>query len=210
MSTGQNGKIWTYVATDLSHTYKIGQSSNVYSRIKELAVGNPNIKLLFIIRANVESQLHEIFRDKNYFGEWFSLSNDDIKRIKLQFAKYIVTPEEDEIGKKHKLRMYDWYFHEVTAPFSVKRKIDKNTIDYYFSYVVQHRSSNCFIFVITKNISNVLDAKGNIRGGVLLGYARGIWFNNISLYTQHWGSYTQYKEFVRNSKSLYRKIRDEK
>ena len=210
MKHRQDGQIWTYIATDLSHTYKIGKSNDIEKRISDLAIGNPNLRLVFTIQADVESRLHTTFKDKNYFGEWFYLSKDDIKRIQLEYARYIISSEEDEIARKHKLWMGSSYEDEK-FPFSLRRKPKEGTVDYYFSFVVQHLSSNCFIFGLTKDITRILDVKARIRGGVLLGYARGDWYNGgVTLKTDHWGSFSDYIDFKRNSKKSYVLVKKEK
>ena len=204
MNKEQNGEIWTYIASDLSNTYKIGQSTDIKGRIRDLSIGNPTIKLNFIIRGNVESALHKTFKEKRFIGEWYRLTKDDIKRIKLEYARFLFTPKEIEIDKSCELK------YGTCNSFSIKYKIDKETIDFYFSYVMQHHSCNTFIFGVTKDIDHIVIQKGNTRGCKLLGYARGLWFNGISLSIQYWGTYSDYRKFERLSQRFYKKVQEER
>ena len=59
---------------------KIGLSNNVYSRLKDLKIGNPFIEcvgfiLLYDNLAKLESSLHRQFADLRHSGEWFIDSN---------------------------------------------------------------------------------------------------------------------------------------
>lgn len=207
LKNSQKGRMWTYVATDLSHTYKIGQSTDIESRLSDLAIGNPNIRLVFIIQADVESRLHKLFKEKNYFGEWFYLSPDDIKRIQLEYGMYIITQKEDEIAKKHRMNMGTC----MQYPLVLHRKVPFDTIDFYYSFVVQHLSSNCFIFGLTRDISRILDKKARIRGGVLLGYARGNWYKSgVTLKTDFWTGYSDYVLFKRYTGKQYHFVKEER
>ena len=207
LKNSQKGRMWTYVATDLSHTYKIGQSTDIEKRLSDLAIGNPNIRLAFVIQADVESRLHKLFKDKNYFGEWFYLSSDDVRRIQLEYGKYIITPEEDEIAKKHRMNMGTC----MQYPLVLRRKALDDTIDYYFSFVVQHLSTNLFVFGLTRDFSRVLDKKSKIRGGRLLGYARGNWFSSgVTLKTDFWGGYSDYILFKKYTGKQYHLINEER
>ena len=203
----QKGRMWTYIATDLSHTYKIGQSTDIEKRISDLAIGNPNLRLVFTIQADVESRLHKTFKDKNYFGEWFTLSKDDIKRIQLEYARYIISPEEDKIAQKHRMNMGTC----MQYPLVFRKKAYSETVDFFFSFVVQHLSSNCFVFGLTRDISTILDRKAHIRGGILLGYARGNWYKSgVTLKTDFWGGFSNYVLFKRYTGKQYRFVKEER
>lgn len=77
----------TYLAKDVeSGLYKIGKSKDVFERIKNLSVGNPNI--IFVVQCNrdVENELHQKFEMKRYKGEWFNLSDKDVADIRRIFT----------------------------------------------------------------------------------------------------------------------------
>jgi hypothetical protein len=65
--------------------YKIGYTRrDVSKRIKELKTGNGSE--MYIIDSfkskwgtKIESQLHEIFKNKKVSGEWFDLNEEDVK-----------------------------------------------------------------------------------------------------------------------------------
>ena len=66
--------------------YKIGITSNIKKRIKQLQTGNSNrLQLVCYIKNdnvyNLEKELHNHFKDKLVFGEWYNLNLDDIEYI---------------------------------------------------------------------------------------------------------------------------------
>lgn len=81
----KNRIINTYIIKDSSGLYKIGKSYNVDQRLKSLLVGNPLIELVYKIQNDVESELHNKFKNKRFNGEWFRLSSEDLTYI---FQKY--------------------------------------------------------------------------------------------------------------------------
>lgn len=73
-----------YVA-ECNGNFKIGVSNNVATRLEQLVCGCPTIKLIyesdFISNAfELESVLHNLYKDKSVGGEWFS--EVDIEEIK--------------------------------------------------------------------------------------------------------------------------------
>jgi len=67
--------------------YKIGASTQVDNRVKQLATLPPfDIELLHTIQTDdmykLESELHERYADKRKNGEWFELEPDDVEYIK--------------------------------------------------------------------------------------------------------------------------------
>jgi hypothetical protein len=65
---------------------KIGKSNDVYGRLKSLDTSSPlKLSLLFYIETmnadELEDALHGIYDDKRIKGEWFSLSDEDVKEI---------------------------------------------------------------------------------------------------------------------------------
>ena len=72
----------TYILTDGSGLYKIGKSIDVRKRVKSLMIGNPSIRIVAIFHKDVESMLHDIFKEKRVAGEWFRLTKSDLERVK--------------------------------------------------------------------------------------------------------------------------------
>ena len=72
---------YTYILTDKSGKYKIGRTSDLKKRFSTLCVSNPTIKIIAIIIGDAEEELHRRFRNKQVKGEWFDLSDFDIKYI---------------------------------------------------------------------------------------------------------------------------------
>lgn len=73
--------------------YKIGKSKNIKQRNKLFSIKMP-FEFDYVFKKkcsdyhNLEIRLHEMFKDKNINGEWFQLSEDDIKLIKEEVDKY--------------------------------------------------------------------------------------------------------------------------
>ena len=62
---------------------KIGITSNIRKRIKNLQTGNPNkLKVIFTYYVDnaeqLEMELHKKFKRKRKAGEWFDLTDDDV------------------------------------------------------------------------------------------------------------------------------------
>ena len=83
-STVDNSKngTQTYILTDETGLYKIGKSKDVKRRVRSLMIGNPNIRLVARIPKDVESVLHDLFKEKRVAGEWFRLTKSDLERVK--------------------------------------------------------------------------------------------------------------------------------
>jgi hypothetical protein len=52
---------------------KIGVTANLEQRMRDHAISNPNIELMFTIPFDErnEKALHELFKDRRHKGEWF-------------------------------------------------------------------------------------------------------------------------------------------
>lgn len=74
--------VMTYLMRDnKTLLYKIGKSVDPYQRHKELRCGNPQIELIGLFDTDVESELHQKYKDKRHKGEWFKLSEQDVSDI---------------------------------------------------------------------------------------------------------------------------------
>ena len=77
---------WLYLIK-CDEFYKIGIAWDVESRLNSLQCGNPyELELVWAVKAidakNAEKLLHEDFKDKRVFREWFVLNDADVERIK--------------------------------------------------------------------------------------------------------------------------------
>lgn len=84
MKSSQVKKIYV---VEYNGNFKIGVSNNVATRIGQLSCGCPTIKLIYksdyISNAfELEVVLHNLYKDKNVGGEWFSyVDTEEIKKI---------------------------------------------------------------------------------------------------------------------------------
>lgn len=88
--------------------FKIGVSKNVATRIRQLACGCPTIKLIyksdFISNAfELEVVLHNLYKDKNVGGEWFS--EVDIEEIKKIIEKHGNVADYEKCRKEESERI---------------------------------------------------------------------------------------------------------
>lgn len=76
----------TYLFKDSINNYiKIGKSVDYLKRYNLLITINPNIDVLFVINNDVERELHEKYKNKRIYGEWFNLTEKDIINIKKKY-----------------------------------------------------------------------------------------------------------------------------
>lgn len=66
--------------------HKIGKAMSVRNRVGELQVGNPNPIQIVLQKevvnvGQIEKDLLDLFKDKKVRGEWFQLTDEDIKLI---------------------------------------------------------------------------------------------------------------------------------
>lgn len=74
-------KVYTYIAVDATGNYKIGRSTQVEEREKQLRTGNSSIEIIIVLDENVEHDLHKKYESKHVQGEWYSLAKNDLKHI---------------------------------------------------------------------------------------------------------------------------------
>ena len=78
---------WIYILQLDGKACKIGRTTNLERRIKDLGIKLPyEPELLHVIQTNniywAESHLHSFFADKKIRGEWFNLNERDIAMLK--------------------------------------------------------------------------------------------------------------------------------
>lgn len=71
----------TYLAIDSTGNIKIGRSSNFIAREKGLKVGNSTLKMLVVLKKDIETSLHKEYSNKHVIGEWYRLSHKDVDKI---------------------------------------------------------------------------------------------------------------------------------
>lgn len=74
-------RVYTYIATDATGNYKIGKSTQVEEREKQLRTGNSSIEMIIILDENVEHDLHKKYELKHVQGEWYNLAKNDLIHI---------------------------------------------------------------------------------------------------------------------------------
>ena len=82
----------TYIVYNESNNlYKIGKTKDIDSRIKQIQLGTgAKLKIILLINSNVESELHKEFEDCRIHGEWFRLSELDIRYMSERFNKELL------------------------------------------------------------------------------------------------------------------------
>lgn len=70
----------TYLVFDGS-LYKIGKSVNPNERLKAIKSQNPKAEIIHIIGSDIESLLHNKFKDKRIHHEWFNLSKTEVNYL---------------------------------------------------------------------------------------------------------------------------------
>ena len=82
-----NTKKVCYLMVDSSTKYvKIGNSINPHKRERTLQSEKPTIEILHIFKKNIETELHQKYSKKRIRGEWFNLTNNEVKQI---IKKYV-------------------------------------------------------------------------------------------------------------------------
>lgn len=84
---------------------KIGRTLDIKERLSDLRTGNPfPITVLGVIEGTkkLESQLHKKYRNQKVHGEWFNLTEDQLRELQDSFVidrgNYLVQDGKPEIG----------------------------------------------------------------------------------------------------------------
>jgi hypothetical protein len=78
-----------------SGLYKIGRAEDIRFRERTLSSHFPEIKTILCVGRDIENSLHQNFKLKRKFGEWFALDEADINEI---IEEYGFKPYEPEKG----------------------------------------------------------------------------------------------------------------
>lgn len=77
----------TYLMRDKSTgLVKIGRSKSPYIRERTLQSQKPTIEIMMICDSNIERELHRKYKSKRIRGEWFNLTESDIKNIVKEYG----------------------------------------------------------------------------------------------------------------------------
>jgi len=113
---------YNYLFKDDRNNYKIGISKNPTLRLGEIKFHNPTVRSVFQIGyvaefmgdSNVkklarddEAMLHERFKNKRIFGEWFKLSNKDVVRIWKFFRIHLWPMDGKFINQEEALKIFE-------------------------------------------------------------------------------------------------------
>lgn len=74
---------FVYVLKGGRGCYKIGFSTDPYSRINDFKIANPTVRVVLILVAErkTETALHKYFSKKRLYNEWFRLSDSDLIEV---------------------------------------------------------------------------------------------------------------------------------
>lgn len=80
-------QMYTYMALDIETLLiKIGRSTNIIGRQKQLRFKYPLISMLAYKVGDIELELHKKFKSKRVFSEFFDLSIGDLKNIMKEYG----------------------------------------------------------------------------------------------------------------------------
>ena len=118
---GKARPTFVYVMIDKNTgLYKIGRSVKPKARESTLQSEKPTIEMIFTYNAinKDEKYLHEMFKDKRYRGEWFSLDHLDLEKIKHYFEtkKTFLGKQEREVEYWDRSRFIEKYRGESDQP----------------------------------------------------------------------------------------------
>lgn len=86
IGTIKNHRIGVVYVVESDNKYKIGRSVSIDKRLQTLRVSHPDLTLILTIQSNdivqLEKALHDKFKINKIAGEWFKLTDFDIKLIK--------------------------------------------------------------------------------------------------------------------------------
>ena len=76
--------------------YKIGRTADLNKRLSTLRSSSPcDIELIYSIESmdasNIESRLHQLYKNQNHHGEWFAFSSD-VSGVKEQMRRQAGKP----------------------------------------------------------------------------------------------------------------------
>jgi hypothetical protein len=82
---------YVYVLKSVSGHYKIGRTKDPKDRLKTFSVKLPfEVEYELLIPSSnhkaLEAELHQRFKEKHINGEWFSLAQDDIEALRLEYG----------------------------------------------------------------------------------------------------------------------------
>lgn len=147
----KSSKIKKIYVAEYNGNFKIGVSNNVIKRIGQLSCGCPTIKIVYQSdylsnSFELEAMLHNLYKDKNIGGEWFSkVDNKQIKEIIEKhgnYADYEKCKKEDNDKISEKLKntlnkvFSNSYFVEDNRGMSAEELGYENEQIYKFSIAV--------------------------------------------------------------------------
>lgn len=87
-----NKQGFIYFVKDNENGYvKVGRTNNVNKRLSQLSICNNNLKVLRIVKSNNtilwEKELHNFYKNKKVFKEWFSINETNIEEGLVYLAR---------------------------------------------------------------------------------------------------------------------------
>mgnify|MGYP003606107058 FL=1 len=111
---------FTYLMCD-GNLYKIGTSKHPKTRLKELRTANPYIELICFGKGVTEKYLHEMFFQKRKKGEWFDLSDTNLKK-----CKRLIVDGETSLEEHYKKRDDNYKKYYETGEYTSYTLSDKD------------------------------------------------------------------------------------
>lgn len=93
--------MWTYIIKT-NRRFKIGISKRLLGRLKDIRARNPDIVELVAaakFKEDKEAELHQRYNEKQLNGEWFSLTEDDVKDLRYEFLQARGIVDEKDLEK---------------------------------------------------------------------------------------------------------------
>ena len=94
-------KFSTYILQDNGNKlYKIGRTTNFEKRISVIKTSNPLLKIIGISERDIESELHEKYKNNRMIREWFSFTEKEINYIFKEYG--FISYKNNQYARKHK------------------------------------------------------------------------------------------------------------
>lgn len=115
---------YTYFITD-GQKYKIGKSKDVKSRMATYGTHSTTIEFLGACPENIESDLHEKYKEFNYVNEWFDFPKDVTEEVKKKHFPLDKIEQCPIVTKEvFDKRSYDFYMESRSRHLTQKKKTD--------------------------------------------------------------------------------------
>lgn len=119
----------TYITNELNGLRKIGRSHDIDKRMNSMRPHNPLISCDIEICFDIESELHDIFKEQRFDGEWFRLSELDVRVIREASSIYKTDTDIDKILNYIRVKRKQYSKRNYLAVFQLQQE-NTNFIHY--------------------------------------------------------------------------------